>query len=249
MNNKTRILLNNVSKKFKIGYEKKQNTLRRVISLISGKEFRREFWVLKNISIDIKSGEIVGIIGKNGSGKSTLLRTIAGIYKPDRGYFKLNGKLIPLIQVNEINSRLSMKDSIYLFCSLFGLNLKDIKKRMNSIVEFAELNGFTNTKLYQFSSGMRDRLSFSISVHCDPDILLIDEIFGYSDIYFKNKFMKKLKEMAKDGKTILFVSQDMEFVKTNCDRVIWLDNGKIVLDGSIHLIDKYFKDKLNKNPK
>src|ERR1035437_3285008 len=170
-----RIVVDDVSKKFMIGTQNNIGILARFISLFSGKEPKRLIYVLKNVSLNIYSGEIVGIIGDNGSGKSTLLRIIAGIYKADGGKIITNGKIISLINLTVgFKERLTMKENIFLVGSLFAMSHKAMESAMQEIIYFSGLQKFTDTKIYQFSEGMKQRLAFSIAVNCKPDILLLD---------------------------------------------------------------------------
>jgi len=238
---KERIIIENVSKKFKIGFKKNQSALARLISLFSGKEPQRTIAALKNISLKCYSGEIFGIIGENGSGKSTLLRCIAGIYDYE-GTIKSEGKIISLINLNVgLQPRLTMKDNIFLCCSLFGLGNKEIKKRFNSIVEFSGLKNFVNTKIYQFSEGMKARLAFSIAIHCNPEILLLDEVFGVGDETFKAISSRKIKELVSNGALVILVSHDLEMIEKYCDRVIWMEKGKIKREGETNEIIREYK--------
>jgi ABC-type polysaccharide/polyol phosphate transport system ATPase subunit len=223
-----RIIVNNVSKNFKIGFKKHQNTLSKFVSLFSGRESQKEISVLEKVSFSVDAGEILGIIGANGSGKSTLLRIVAGIYKPDSGEVITNGKIISLINLNlGFHSRLTMQENIFLCCSLFGVSSENIKKRLGSIVEFAELEKFANTKLYQFSNGMLQRLAFSIAIHCDPDILILDEVFEFGDENFRMKSAKKIKEFVKLGGSVLFVSHNSYLIETYCDKSAKIKNGRL----------------------
>jgi len=227
-----RIILKNISKRFKIGFAKEQGALARFVSFFSGREPKKIIQVLDNVSFSAKAGEVIGIIGENGSGKSTLLRVIAGIYEKERGEVLTDGKIISLINLNiALKERLTMKDNIYLCCSLFGLSQIKTGQRFNSIVKFAELESFVNTKTYQFSNGMKQRLSFSIAIHCDPEILLADEVFEVGDENFKEKSSKKIEELVKRGTTVLLVSHDLNLIKKHCHRAIWLDKGRIIKEG------------------
>lgn len=228
-----RIIVNGVSKEFKIGYLKNQGALARFISLCSGREPRRIIWVLKEISFSADSQDIVGIIGKNGSGKSTLLRIIAGIYDKTHGKVVTNGKIVSLIQLKDgMSSQLAMRDNLYLIASLLGLTQEEIKNKFDSMVEFAELGDFIHTKIYQFSEGMKQRLIFSIAIHCNPEILLLDEVFEVGDERFRIKSANKIKELTANGSTILLVSHNLDLVEKYCNRVIWLENGRLKRQGS-----------------
>ncbi len=222
-----RVIVDRVSKKFKAGV-KAESFLARVLGFFSGREFKRPFWVLKNISFKVEKGEVFGIIGDNGSGKSTLLRVIAGIYDSDNGKVDCRGKLVSLINLSAgFNERLTMSDNIYLCCSLFGLNRKMINERFIPIISFAGLEPFVNAKLYQFSNGMLQRLAFSIAVHCKPDILLLDEAFDIGDEEFKKKSLGKINELVKKGASVIITSHNMHLIKENCARAIWIDKGQL----------------------
>lgn len=243
-----RIVLENISKRFRIGFKKHQGTLARLLVLFSGKEPKMVIEALKDISFSAEAKEIIGIIGENGSGKSTLLRTIAGIYIQDQGKIYINGRVISLIGLNfGLKSRLTMKDNIYLCCSLFGLSQEEIKKSFGSIVEFAGLEDFVNTKLYQFSWGMVQRLVLSIVIYCNPDILLLDEAFAELDEDFRIKSADKIKGLVNNGVTVLFASHEMGLIEQCCNRVIWIDRGQIVRIGkSEEVIKEYLRNEVNK---
>lgn len=236
-----RIIINNISKEFRIGYRKNLSALARFISLFSGREPRKKINVIKNVSFEIAKGEILGIMGGNGSGKSTLLRIIAGIYTKDFGSVVTNGKIISLINlIIGLKERLSMKDNIYLCCSFFGLSRREIKECFDQIVSFSGLSDFLNTKIYQFSEGMKQRLSFSIAINCKPDILLLDEVFEVGDEEFKKKSGEKIIEIAKNGGCVILVSHDEEMVKKYCSRVIIMEKGLIKKSGSAEQMVKEY---------
>ncbi len=238
-----RIITENISKDFRIGFKKRQTTLARVISLFSGKVPKKTLHALKNVSFFAESGEIVGIVGKNGSGKSTLLRILTGIYPIYKGSKTINGKIVPLIGLGVgLNTRLTMTENIFLVGSLFGLSQKDIKQRFNSMVEFSELGDFVNTKLYQFSIGMAQKLAFSIAIHCNPDILLLDEVFAVGDVSFRKKSAEKIKELVRDGATAIFVSHELWMVEKYCNRVIWMSKGEIVKQGETREVVGEYKN-------
>ncbi len=237
-----RIIVNGLSKKFKIGYFKKQGALAQFISLCSGKEPKKIIWVLEEISFSADAQEMIGIIGRNGSGKSTLLRIIAGIYDKTHGEITTNGKIISLIQLTKgMPLQLTIKDNVYFIASLLGLPLKEIKNRFNSIVEFAELTDFIHTKIYQLSEGMQQRLIFSIAVHCEPQILLLDEIFEIGDAQFRVKSVNKIKKLIGNGAAVLLVSHSLDLIEKYCDQVIWLEGGKIKRQGAPSAIVEEYK--------
>lgn len=241
-----RIVLENVSKKFTRKYKRNKLALSKFISFFNNSTQKVEFDVLKNISFSVCEGENLGVIGKNGAGKSTLLKVIAGIYSPDSGIIKTNGKMIYVTGFGQgLNPRLTMAENIYLIGSIMGLSRKDIEAKFDEIVDFSGLGEFVNTQVNQFSSGMVSRLTFSISIHCikhhNPDILLIDEVFGGGgDIDFQDKALKKMEELIEGGATVIFVSHGLDIVKKYCDRVILLDNGEIIKEGKPEeVVEKY----------
>lgn len=243
------IKIKNLTKKFK-SFKKKKVALSRLLNFLkNGFTKSEEFEVLKNINFNVRDGEILGIIGKNGSGKTTLLRTIAKIYDYDFGNIELdkNKKIVSLIGLNiGLKPRLIMKDNIYLCGSLFGLSKSEIKKKIDSIVNFAELKDFVNTPLNQFSSGMKERLVFSIAIQCNPDVLLLDEVFAVGDEEFKRKSVKKIKSLVSKGTSILFVSHSLDIIENNCSRAMWMENGKIKKIGKPKEIIKEYKEENEK---
>lgn len=232
-----KISLENINKNFYIGAQQSDGFLSYLLNSLSGRESKKKFSVIKNVSFDVASGEIVGIIGKNGSGKSTLLRLIAGIYQTDTGSIKagqdslyINGYSIGLKQ------RLTMRDNIFLTAALMGLTRKETKKRFAEIVNFSELEEFLDTKICQFSYGMVHRLSFSIIINVlkqkNPEVILLDEVFGAGgDLDFHAKEALKMQEFINNGSAIIIVSHDLEVIKNHCKRAILLENGEIKASG------------------
>jgi len=236
-----RIVVENVWKKFSIGYTGRQRALSKFISMFSGREPKKEFWAVKGVSMTAEAGEILGLIGENGSGKSTLLRLIAGIYAKDKGKIETDGRIISLINLNiGLKDRLTMRDNIYMCCSLFGLGKRMVDERFNAIVEFTELEEYVNTKLYQFSAGMAQRLAFSIAVHCNPEILLLDEVFEIGDESFKKKSTERIEGLVGEGATVVLVSHDLPLIERHCSRVAWMDRGVVVREGnSTRIVEEY----------
>jgi len=240
---KERIRVENVSKKFKIGFKKSESALSRIVSLFSGREPRKTLEAVKDVSLKVNQKEIVGIIGKNGSGKSTLLRTIAGIYRQDSGKIEVNGKVVPVISLDRsLHGRLTMKENIFLIGSLFGLSNRKIKERLDEIIAFSDLKDFADTKVYQFSEGMKMRLVFSIAVYSSADILLLDEVFEVGDENFRKKSANKIKELIKNGASAVLVSHNLDLIKKYCDRALWMDNGIVKKEGTAaEIIKEYVK--------
>lgn len=227
--NNVAIRIKNMSKDFII-YGDKANTLKERIIRFNknNKEIRN---VLKNINIDIKKGETVALIGVNGSGKSTLLKLITRIIYPTSGTIKVNGKVSSLLELGAgFHPDFSGRENIYFNASIFGLTKKEIDERLDSIIEFSELEEFIDTPIRTYSSGMYMRLAFSVAINVDADIILIDEILAVGDQHFQEKCMDKMLELKKNGKTIVFVSHSAGAVKFLCDRAIWLKDGEIEMD-------------------
>jgi ABC-2 type transport system ATP-binding protein len=230
---KPRIMAIDVSKRFSIGYAKNQGALSKILSLLSGREPKQELVALDSVSLTVEPGEIVAIIGENGSGKSTLLRIIAGIYEADRGKVHLEGHVVSLINLTAgLKDRLAMRDNIFLCSALYGLSRDATDARFDSIVGFSGLTDFVDTKVYQFSEGMKHRLAFSIAVHCNPDILLLDEVFGVGDENFGIKCVAKIRELVSKGSAVIIVTHDLGIVTKQCSRALWLECGQVRQTGS-----------------
>lgn len=244
-----RIELKNVSKKFLKG--KKKSALEVLLDFFKIKE-GGEFEVLKDISLKIKSGENLGVIGKNGSGKSTLLRVIAGIYRVDSGSVEVNGSLVYLTGFGHgLKPKLTMRENIFLIGSIMGLGQSDIKDKFDEIVEFSGLKEYVDTPLFKFSSGMQTRLASSIGLHCvshrKPDILLVDEVIGGgADKDYQEKSLKKMEELLKVGSSVILVSHSLDAIKKYCDRVIWLHNGTVVMEGGAKEVVEEYNEELKK---
>jgi ABC-type polysaccharide/polyol phosphate transport system ATPase subunit len=209
-----RVQAKNISKNFSIDYRRDEGALEKLLKILAGKREKRERLALKDVSFSARSGEVVGIIGKNGAGKSTLLKIIAEIYQPGSGEVKTNGSLVYLTSLGlGLEKKLTMRENIYLSGSIMGLEQKEIKQKFNQIVEFSGLRDFVDLRVYQFSTGMLARLSFSITFFClkhkNPDILLIDEVFGSgADVEFEEKAGKKMEELIRGGSTVLMASHN-----------------------------------------
>lgn len=223
------IELQAVCKKFMIPHEKRSTIFEHAVGFLTGKrEFFKEFWALRNVSFTVKKGEAFGIIGKNGSGKSTLLRIVGSIYPPTSGSVKVRGRIMPFVDIGVgLQHELTGRDNVYLYGSVFGLPRRRIEEKYNEIVDFAELGEFMDLQLKHYSSGMLTRLAFSTAIMTDPDILLIDEVLAVGDISFKKKCLERMDEYRNAGKTILFVSHQMEQVKALCERSLLLHDSEV----------------------
>ena len=221
-------------------YGDKANTLKeRIIRF--GKIKKEVRNVLKDINIEIKKGETVALIGINGSGKSTLLKLITKIIYPTSGTIKTYGKVSSLLELGAgFHPDFSGRENIYFNASIFGLSKKEIDERLEKIIEFSELGEFIDTPVRTYSSGMYMRLAFSVAINVDADIILIDEILAVGDQHFQDKCMKKMLELKKEGKTMVFVSHSADAVKFLCDRAIWLSEGKVRMDGKTEEVLKEY---------
>lgn len=236
------IKVENVTKNFKL-YSDKPNTLKE--RLVRGRKNKTEIHtVLKNINIEIKSGETVALIGINGSGKSTLLKLMTKIIYPNKGTVKTNGKLTSLLELGAgFHPDFTGRENIYFNASIFGLTKKEIDKRIDSIIEFSELGDFIDSPIRTYSSGMYMRLAFSVAINVDAEILLIDEILAVGDQHFQNKCFDKLQELSKGEKTIVIVSHSLGSVRKLCSRAVWINQGKVRMDGECNkVIDQYLKE-------
>lgn len=194
---------------------------------------KNEFWALKDINFEVKKGETFGLIGANGSGKTTLLRMINGIFPPDRGRMMIKGRIGALIAVGAgFHPHMTGRENIYLNGSILGMTQSEIRRDMESIIDFAEIGDFLDAPVSTYSSGMYVRLGFAIAIHCKPDIVLVDEILAVGDSKFQRKCLDKIKEMRKDGTTFILVSHNMQNIESMCNQAILMHKGKQLMLGS-----------------
>lgn len=225
----------NVSKKFILKKEKNVTLKERLI--YRGREQSEEFWALDDVSCKIESGRTIGLIGRNGSGKSTLLKLLTRIMYPTSGTIKIQGRVSSLLELGAgFHTDFTGIENIYMNASILGLTRKEIDQKLQSIIEFSELEEFINNPLRSYSSGMYMRLAFSVAINVNPDILLIDEVLSVGDTSFQKKCINKLKELKRQGKTIVIVSHDNHTMEILCDEVIWLNKGKIVKSGDSKIV-------------
>lgn len=203
-----------------------------------------EFWALRNINFQVNAGEAVGLMGANGQGKSTLLRIIAGVLLPDEGSVTVNGGVAPLIELTGgLKSDLTARDNIGLVAGLHGVSRSELKKRFDSIVEFAEVGDFLDTPVRHFSSGMKVRLGFSIVTSIDEPIILVDEALAVGDAAFKEKCYIRMKDLLNQGKTLFLVSHKERDLKEFCTRGLYLKEGSLVVNGTLtEALNAYQKD-------
>lgn len=235
------IKVTNVTKTFKLFYDKPSTLKERLV--FWNKKTAEEHVVLKNVSLNVKKGETLALIGVNGSGKSTLLKLMTKIIYPTKGKITTKGKLTSLLELGAgFHPDFTGRENIYFNAAIFGLTKKEIDDRLNEIIEFSELGEFIDSPVRTYSSGMYMRLAFSVAINVDADILLIDEILAVGDQHFQEKCLAKLEDLKENGKTIVIVSHSLDAVKKLCDRAVWIYNGEVRLDGkTAEVIDEYVK--------
>lgn len=233
--------VNHVTKTFKLYSDKPQTLKERLVR--GWKNKTEERTVLKDINIEIDKGETVALIGVNGSGKSTLLKLMTKIIYPNKGTLKTYGKLTSLLELGAgFHPDFTGRENIYFNAAIFGLTKKEINDRLQSIIEFSELGDFIDSPVRTYSSGMYMRLAFSVAINVDAEILLIDEILAVGDQHFQDKCFAKLEELAKSKMTIVIVSHSLDSIKKLCNRAIWINEGKVAMDGKCsEVIDEYLK--------
>jgi len=240
----TVIKVENLSKRYRIGAHEGYKTFRETLIDTVKDPFRRianigkpvpedeTIWALKDVSFEVKKGEVLGIIGRNGVGKTTLLKILSRITEPTEGRIELKGKVGSLIEVGTgFHPELTGHENIYLYGAILGMDRREITKKFDEIVSFAEVEKFIDTPVKRYSSGMYMRLGFSVAAHLEPDILLVDEVLSVGDAIFQRKCMDKMKKVARGGRTVLFISHNMSTISSLCQRGILLDTGGIIFSG------------------
>ena len=244
----TAISVSGVSKRYEI-YSQPKDRLLQFISF-GKRQYFKEFWAVHDVSFSINRGETVGIIGRNGSGKSTLLQMICGTVTPTIGSIVTNGRIAALLELGAgFNAEFTGRENVLLNAEILGFSQEAMKERMADVLAFSELGDFLDRPVKTYSSGMYARLAFSVAIHVDPDILIIDETLAVGDSRFVAKCMKRIKEVQERGATILFVSHDVSSVRTLCQRAIWLNQGALIADDeTFPVTGKYmefmFKDEM-----
>lgn len=234
------IRVDHVTKLYKL-YDKPSDRLKESLGFTKQKKYR-EHYALKNLSFDVRRGECVGIIGTNGAGKSTILKIITGVLNPTGGNVQINGRISALLELGAgFNMEYTGIENIYLNGSMIGFSKEEIDERMEDILDFADIGEFVNQPVKTYSSGMFVRLAFAVAINIDPEILIVDEALSVGDVFFQAKCYKKFEEFKEMGKTILFVSHDLSSISKYCDRVILLDKGTKLDEGSPKEIVDEFK--------
>ncbi len=216
-----------VSKRFRLYHEKVHSMKERILR--AGRNPYEDFWALRDMSFEIREGETVGILGRNGSGKSTLLKCVSGILQPTDGKVVVRGQLAALLELGAgFQPELSGRDNIYLNASLLGLSSKEVERRYDEIVAFAELEQFIDNQVKFYSSGMYVRLGFAVAVNVDPDVLVVDEVLAVGDENFQRKCLERIRAFQDEGRTILFVTHAPDLIRQVCDRAMVLDSGHLI---------------------
>ena len=222
-----------------------------LISLVLKRRRKRKktnFWALRDISFEVKKGEVIGLIGSNGAGKSTLLKIVSGVMKPTNGKVKVSGVISPMIELGAgFDMELTARENIFLNGAILGYSKQFLESKFDEIVEFSELKDFLDVPVKNFSSGMTAKLAFSIATIVDPEILIVDEILSVGDIKFQEKSKNKMLEMIKGGTTVLYVSHSLDSIRQLCDRVVWIEHGKMVKVGKTdEICDEYYDTQMKK---
>ncbi|MDG1330753.1 MAG: ABC transporter ATP-binding protein [Crocinitomicaceae bacterium] len=246
------ISIKNLSKRYLIG-KKKDTSLRGTLSSIlkTGNSSDEEFWALRDIDLEIQNGDVIGIIGKNGAGKSTLLKVLSQITRPTTGRIEINGRVASLLEVGTgFHPELTGRENIFLNGTILGMTRKEVAAKFDEIVDFSGIGKFIDTPVKRYSSGMYVRLAFAVAAHLEPEILIIDEVLAVGDDEFQKKCIGKMKDVAGEGRTVIFVSHDLGAVKNLCNKGALLQEGKIIFTGDIkETISKYtqafYSDELN----
>ncbi len=253
------IHIENLGKRYRIGLREPYKTLREALAGAAvmpiqwlrhqqnndeGSRGSNYFWALKDVSFDVDQGEVVGIIGRNGAGKSTLLKLLSRITNPTEGYVELHGRVGSLLEVGTgFHPELTGRENVYLSGSILGMRRREIDDKFDDIVKFAEIEKFLDTPVKRYSSGMYVRLAFAVAANLDPEILMVDEVLAVGDAAFQKKCLGKMGDVAKEGRTIFFVSHNMQAIRHLCDRAILLDAGRLVEDGAASaVVAKYLED-------
>jgi len=238
------IALEKVTKIFRLPHDRRTTLRQRFVNILR-KNTYEELYALRDINLKVNEGEFLGIIGKNGAGKSTLLKVVARVLEPTSGTVSVNGTIAPFLELGVgFQGELTVKDNIVFYGALLGMSRQEIQRKYDWIIDFSGLERFVDAKLKNLSSGMQVRLGFSITVSVESPILLVDEVLAVGDIDFQQKCYDCFENFKKDGRTILFVSHDLNAVEKFCDRVVLLENGRIEAQGESEAVIAKYRGKM-----
>jgi ABC-type polysaccharide/polyol phosphate transport system ATPase subunit len=231
-----------LGKQYRRGLAETQGTLREALAkftrdpLATLRRPKKEpFWALEDVSLEVKEGEVLGLIGRNGAGKTTLLKILSRITKPTTGWAEIHGRVRSLLEVGTgFHGELTGRENTYLSGSILGMSKQEINRKFDEIVAFAEIDKFVDTPVKHYSSGMYVRLAFAVAAHLEPEILLVDEVLAVGDLNFQKKCLGKMGDVARQGRTVVLVSHQMNQMRRLCNRVVWVDGGQIRITGSAH---------------
>ncbi|MEO6826821.1 MAG: ABC transporter ATP-binding protein [Microbacteriaceae bacterium] len=224
------VVVDNISKRFRL-YKERNQTLKSAV-MRGRRSVHEDFWALKDVSFDVPVGSTFGLIGANGSGKSTLLKCLAKIYYPEKGSITSYGRVAALLEVGSgFHPELSGRENIFLNGSILGMSKREISRKFDEIVAFSGVESFIDQPVKNYSSGMYVRLGFSVAIHVDPDILVVDEVLAVGDAEFQEKCRQKFRDFRAAGRTVILVSHAMEMVQDMCDHAAWLNKGELVAFG------------------
>jgi len=244
-----------LSKLYQLDERERESALRNVLGQmlrepwrLLKREKKETFWALKDVDLEVKHGEVLGLIGRNGAGKTTLLKILSRITKPTRGWAEIHGRVGSLLEVGTgFHPELSGRDNTYLSGAILGMSKREIERKFDEIVAFAEIEKFIDTPVKHYSSGMYVRLAFAVAAHLEPEILFVDEVLAVGDARFQKKCLGKMGDVAKQGRTIIFVSHNVEAVTRLCNRCVLLQQGSVVNDGETHdVMNAYLRQELTK---
>jgi lipopolysaccharide transport system ATP-binding protein len=230
------ISIRRVSKQYRKGASVAYRTLRDSLARpLSRRRSEQEwFWALKDVDLDVPPGEVIGLIGRNGAGKTTLLKILSRITRPSEGEVLIHGRVGSLLEVGTgFHNELTGRENIFLNGAILGMPRREVARKLDQIVEFAEVGPFIETPVKRYSSGMQMRLAFAVAAHLEPEVMLVDEVLAVGDLRFQKKCLGKMGEVASGGRTIVFVSHQMNQIRRLCDRVAWLDGGRVVEVGPV----------------
>jgi len=244
-----------LSKRYRVGELQREDKLRNVLGKYAlapwkllERQKKEDFWALKDVDLEVKHGEVLGLIGRNGAGKTTLLKILSRITRPTSGWAEIYGRVGSLLEVGTgFHPELSGRDNVYLSGAILGMKKEEIRRKFDEIVAFAEIEKFLDTQVKHYSSGMYVRLAFAVAAHLDPEVLLVDEVLAVGDISFQKKCLGKMGEVAQEGRTVVLVSHQMTQMRRLCHRVVWVDAGSVRKDGPADKVVNAYEAAMSQN--